>query len=45
MLEVSVNGSIHKVPGSKLQKWIFKRRQEWKGPRGMLFSQRPTLGP
>jgi len=45
VFEVSVTGRVHKVPGTKLQRWIMKRRQEWKGPRGMLFSQRPTLGP
>jgi hypothetical protein len=31
---VSVDGRVHKVPGSKLQKWIMKRRQEWKGRAG-----------
>jgi len=45
VFEVTVKGRVHKVPRSKLQKWILKYRQEWKGPRGMLFSQRPTLGP
>jgi hypothetical protein len=43
--EVTVNGRVHKVPGAKLQRWILKRREEWKGPRGLLFNQRPTLGP
>lgn len=42
---VTVNGKAHKVPGHKLQKWIMKRREEWKGPRGLLFKQRPTFGP
>jgi hypothetical protein len=45
IFEVTVNGRVHKVPGVKLQRWIMKRRSEWKGPRGMLFSQRPILGP
>jgi len=45
MFEVMVNGRVHKVPGVKLQRWIMKRRQEWRVPRGMLFSQRPTLRP
>jgi len=40
-----VNGKVHRVSGAKLQKWINKRREEWKGPRGMLFKQRPNLGP
>lgn len=44
MFEVTVNGRVHKVSGTKLQKWINKRREEWKGPRGLLFKQRPTLG-
>ena len=43
--EVTVNGRVHKVPGTKLQRWINKRREEWKGPRGLLFKQRPTVGP
>ena len=45
MFEVTVNGKVRKVSGAKLQRWIMKRREEWKGPRGMLFSQRPILGP
>jgi hypothetical protein len=45
VFEVSVNGRVHKVPGSKLQKWTMKRRSEWKGPRGMHFSQRPSDRP
>jgi hypothetical protein len=43
--EVTVNGKVHKVSGAKLQRWILKRREEWKGPRGLLFKQRPILGP
>ena len=27
-----MNGRVHKVPGAKLQRWIMKRREEWKGP-------------
>jgi len=41
MFEVTVNGKVHKVSGTKLQRWILKRREEWKGPRGLLFKQRP----
>jgi hypothetical protein len=44
VFEVTVNGRVYKVPGAKLQRWIMKRRQELNGPKGMLFSQRPTLG-
>ena len=43
--EVTVNGESIKVSGTKLQRWIMKRREEWKGPRGLLFKQRPVLGP
>jgi hypothetical protein len=45
VFEVTVNGKVHNVHDTKLQQWIMKRRTEWKGPRGYLFSQRPTLGP
>lgn len=45
MFEVTVNGKGHKVSGAKLQRWIMKRREEWKGPRGLLFKQRPIRGP
>lgn len=38
MFEVSVNGRVHKVPGTKLQRWINKRRTEARGPKGMLFN-------
>jgi hypothetical protein len=41
--EVIVGGRVYTIQGQALQKWIEKRRQEWKGPRGFLFSQRPTL--
>lgn len=44
VFEVTVNGRVHKVPGTKLQRWIMKRREEWKGPGGLLFKQRPILG-
>jgi hypothetical protein len=45
IFEVTVNGKVHKVSDAKLQRWIMKRREEWKGPRGLLFKQRPVLGP
>src|SRR5215813_15346764 len=45
VFEVSVNGRVYKVPGAKLQRWTMKRRSELNGPRGMLFSLRPILGP
>lgn len=42
--EVVTAGRILNVHGSRLKKWIENRRQEWKGPRGLLFSQRPMIG-
>ena len=38
-----VDGKVYTVKGVALQRWINKRRGELKGPRGLLFSQRPTL--
>jgi hypothetical protein len=43
VFEVAVNGKIHRVVGKDLQRWILKEREERKGPRGILFSRRPTL--
>src|SRR5688500_6765924 len=42
--EVVVDGKVYVVKGAALQRWIMKRRSELKGPKGQLFSQRPTLG-
>jgi hypothetical protein len=39
--EVVTGGRINHVQGGRLKKWIENRRSEWKGPKGMLFSQRP----
>ena len=44
LFEVITCGNVYTVKGSALQRWIEQRRQEWKGPKGLLFSQRPTLG-
>lgn len=44
LFEVVTGGQIHHVNGVRLKKWIENRRQEWKGPRGLLFSQRPMIG-
>jgi hypothetical protein len=42
---VPVTGErVPTVPGARLKKWIETRRQEWKGPRGLLFTQRPMIG-
>jgi len=43
VFEVAVNGKIHRIVGRDLQRWILKEREERKGPRGILFSRRPTL--
>ena len=42
--EVVTGGRIHRVPGVRLRTWTEHRRQEWKGPRGQLFRQRPMIG-
>ena len=43
IFEVVANRRVYTVTGKALQQWIDKRRKAWKGPRGLLFSQRPTL--
>ena len=43
VFEVVIGGKVYSVRGVALQRWIEQRRQEWKGPKGLLFSQRPTL--
>jgi hypothetical protein len=43
VFEVVVNGKVHRVEGKALQRWILKERVERKGPRGVLFSRRPSL--
>jgi hypothetical protein len=43
VFEVVNGGKVYTVEGAALQRWIVQRRQEWKGPRGLLFSRRPTL--
>jgi len=42
--EIVSEGRVLHVEGARLKTWIENRREEWKGPRGFLFSQRPTLG-
>lgn len=37
LFEVVTDGHIHRVPGTRLKKWIANGRQEWKGPCGLLF--------
>jgi hypothetical protein len=43
LFEVVTGGKVYSVRGAALQRWIEQRRQEWKGPKGLLFSQRPRL--
>jgi len=43
VFEVVVDGKIHRVEGRALQQGILRERKERKGPRGVLFSRRPTL--
>ena len=44
VFEVVTGGRIYSVSGARLKKWIENRRSELKGPRGLLFSQRPVIG-
>ncbi len=41
--EISADGKIHNVEGDALQRWILSRQEVLKGPKGLLFSRRPTL--
>ena len=43
VFEVVTGDKIHRVEGERLKAWIAERRRDWNGPRGFLFSQRPTL--
>lgn len=43
VFEVVNGGKVFTVEGAALQRWIDQRRQEWKGPKGLLFSRRPSL--
>jgi hypothetical protein len=43
VFEVVASGRVYHLKGTALQKWILQRRQEWNGPKGLLFRQRPTL--
>src|SRR5438067_2114542 len=43
VFEIVTGGRVYKVTGAALQRWIEQRRQDWKGPKGFLFSQRPKL--
>src|SRR5689334_16030745 len=43
VFEIVCDGKLYRVHGASLQRWIVERRQELKGPKGMLFRQRATL--
>jgi hypothetical protein len=43
VFEVVVGGRVYRVAGSALQRWIVERGNRLNGPKGYLFSQRPTL--
>ena len=43
VFEVVAAGRLYCGKGAALQKWILQKQQEWKGPKGFLFSQRPIL--
>jgi hypothetical protein len=43
IFEVVTTGRVYRVEGAALQRWILRRREEWKGPKGFLFKQRPML--
>jgi hypothetical protein len=43
LFEVVTGGKVYIVRGEALQQRIVKRRETLKGPKGMLFSQRPVI--
>jgi hypothetical protein len=43
LFEVVTGGRIYRVKGEALRQWILRRRETLKGPKGMLFSQRPVI--
>jgi len=43
VFEVVIDGKVYRVAGKALQRWIVKERQERRGRRGHIFSQRPGL--
>ena len=43
VFEVVIDAKVFRVEGKALQRWIVKRREDWKGPKGMLFKQRSML--
>jgi hypothetical protein len=43
IFEIIAEGKIHRVRGAALRRWIEIRRDELKGPKGFLFSQRAVM--
>jgi hypothetical protein len=43
VFEIVADGKVHRVTGERLRKWIQAQREERKGPRGHLFSQRAVM--
>jgi hypothetical protein len=43
LFEVVIDAKVYRVEGAALQQWIAKRRDQLKGPKGLLFSRRPQL--
>jgi hypothetical protein len=43
VLEVIVDGKVHRVEGQALQRWILRERNERGGPAGYVFGKRPLL--
>jgi hypothetical protein len=41
--QVITADKVYTVTGVALQRWIERRRADWKGPRAVLFRRRPTL--
>ena len=43
VFEVVTEGKVDRVRGAALQRWIQERRENWNGPKGYLFRDRPGL--
>jgi hypothetical protein len=41
--EVVVGGTIYRIRGKALQRWILKQKEERRGPAGYIFSKRSDL--
>jgi hypothetical protein len=43
VFDVVIGGKIYTVKGAALKKWIQERRETFRGPKGLLFKQRPII--